>query len=481
MKTIWSDQVHTPPTRATSVTSHARNAVDGNIRILVEPSEFTLLNAGDAAMMRVEVARLRSMWPNATIQVLTDAPDRVLRYCPSAQPLLASGRHVWVADGALLPGSLYRSLPRWAKNYYLVLERHLKCRWTAAARFVLRVRLGNQPYTIDALDQFLEAASNADLVVVAGMGSVTDAFADYSSELFQSLEIAIENGAVAVMVGQGLGPISDPVILARAKAVLAGVDFISLREGLHGPSLLHELGFPANRLMVTGDDAIEFAYASRTECLGSGMGVCIRFADYAQVQAHHLERIGLTLQQAARDLNTTLVPVPVSRIPGEADTETIRQLLEESGERADEDGEIDAPLNVIERIRRCRLVVTGSYHAGVFALSMGVPVIGLASSDYYRVKFSGLAHQFGTGCEVIDLGDAEFPAHLGAAIRRCWETADEVRPGILERAAGQIALGTIAFERIYEIANRRWQEARAQTPQAFVEGLGAPTVGRSSS
>ena len=461
MKPVWSGQVHTPPNRAAAETTHAHKAVDGNIRILIEPSEFTLLNAGDAAMMRVEVARLRSMWPNATIQVLTDAPDRVLRYCPSARPLLASGRHVWVADGALLPGWLYRRLPRGFKNHYLALERYLKRRWTAAARLILRLGLSNQPHAMDTLDRFLEAVTNADLIVVAGMGSVTDAFADYSFELFQALEIAIGNGAVAVMVGQGFGPISDPAIRDRARAVLPGVEFISLREGRYGPSLLQELGFPASRLMVTGDDAIEFAYASRTESLGGGLGVNIRFADYAQVRAHHLDRIGLTLHQAAQDLNTILVPVPVSRIPGEADTETIRVLLEEFGDRADEDGEIDAPLDVIERIRRCRLVVTGSYHAGVFALSMGVPVVGLASSEYYRVKFSGLAHQFGTGCEVIDLGDADFPARLRSAIRRCWETADEVRPRLLERAARQIELGAIAFARIYEIANRRRRQARA--------------------
>ena len=30
-----------------------------------------------------------------------------------------------------------------------------------------------------------------------------------------------------------------------------------------------------------------------------------------------------------------------------------------------------------------RLVITGSYHAGVFALAQGVPVLALAKSAYY--------------------------------------------------------------------------------------------------
>ena len=60
----------------------------------------------------------------------------------------------------------------------------------------------------------------------------------------------------------------------------------------------------------------------------------------------------------------------------------------------------DAPVGTsiegtITTIARCRLVVTGSYHAALFALSMGVPAIGIATSRYYEDKFLGLADQFG--------------------------------------------------------------------------------------
>ena len=39
--------------------------------------------------------------------------------------------------------------------------------------------------------------------------------------------------------------------------------------------------------------------------------------------------------------------------------------------------------DVLTAIADCRVVVTGSYHAAVFALSMGVPAVGLAASRYY--------------------------------------------------------------------------------------------------
>ena len=46
-----------------------------NVRILVEPSDYVLRNAGDMAMLHVAVTRLSSLWPAASIQVLSDTPD----------------------------------------------------------------------------------------------------------------------------------------------------------------------------------------------------------------------------------------------------------------------------------------------------------------------------------------------------------------------------------------------------------------------
>ena len=44
-------------------------------------------NMGDVAMLQAAVDRLRALWPEATIEVLTDSPFNLARYCPGAQPL----------------------------------------------------------------------------------------------------------------------------------------------------------------------------------------------------------------------------------------------------------------------------------------------------------------------------------------------------------------------------------------------------------
>ena len=42
----------------------------------------------------------------------------------------------------------------------------------------------------------------------------------------------------------------------------------------------------------------------------------------------------------------------------------------------------------------CRAIVTGSYHAAVFSLALGVPAVCLTKSPYYHAKFGGLPALF---------------------------------------------------------------------------------------
>jgi colanic acid/amylovoran biosynthesis protein len=111
-------------------------------------------------------------------------------------------------------------------------------------------------------------------------------------------------------------------------------------------------------------------------------------------------------------------------------------------------------LDVIERIKNCRTVVVGSYHAAVFALAMGIPALCLANSPYYRDKFLGLAQQFGEGCRVVFLNDPNFAANLAAEISWGWQHADVLRPGLLAAAQKQVALSGVAYRRIYDLFDK---------------------------
>ena len=152
-----------------------------------------------------------------------------------------------------------------------------------------------------------------------------------------------------------------------------------------------------------------------------------------------------------------MVALPISHSAHELDDRIIRQAL--AGYEDIQNGwrRFDTPLEIIKKTGRCRLVVAGTFHTAVFALAQGIPAVGLVKSTHYMNKFSGLVDQFGAGCDVVCLDDERLGEKLADAIDRAWESAEQVRPQLLEAAIQQIELGRLAYQEIYELVepNRR--------------------------
>jgi colanic acid/amylovoran biosynthesis protein len=280
-------------------------------------------------------------------------------------------------------------------------------------------------------------------VVVSGRGGTADAFRDDGLRLLEMLRLAGDLGATTAMVGQGLGPAEDRELLARAADVLPRVDLIAVRDRVTSLALLERAGVDPDRVVVTGDDALAAAYALRPEAArAGGLGVGLRVADYSELGDDVVERVRRALGEAAERHGTELHAVPISLYPHEADADAIAALGGESGT------EVETPRAAIERAGACRVVVTGSYHAAVFALAQGVPVVGLASSAYYSAKLNGIAELFPGGCTVVPLSGDGLEQRIAAAIDASWAGAESVRPDLLAAAQRQIAAAEGAYERL---------------------------------
>jgi colanic acid/amylovoran biosynthesis protein len=308
---------------------------------------------------------------------------------------------------------------------------------------------------VDASDAsaFLAAIHKADLMVVNGAGILTDAFLDNALGILATLGLAIRRGIPTAMFGQGIGPIGDPELRQRAKEVLPHVGLIGVREELQSLPLLESLGVLRSHVSVTGDDAVELGFrASRLVPARRpvpAIGVNLRVAPYADVSRELIGVLRTAFEAATRTHRARMLPVPIARHGGKMDIETLRELLPGS---PDEDGgaSLDTPQRVIERIGECHMMVTGSYHGAVFALAQGIPVVALAKSPYYLSKMEGLAHQFGTGCEVVDLhgAPAELTARVQAAIDRAWRDAGRIRGQLRAAAVDQIERGRATYRRL---------------------------------
>ena len=287
-------------------------------------------------------------------------------------------------------------------------------------------------------------------MLAIGGGYLTDIDRFQTERTLDLLEYATNHRIPTAMVGQGIGPIHDPGVLEHAARVLPRVDFIALREGLRGPELLHSLGVPPERVVVTGDDAVELGYSTRRRDLGTDIGVCLRVAEYSPVGDEMQKVLGRVIRGVAAESGAGLVPLIVSEHDSE-DRRSTMPLLAGFPDVVPPLGRFASARSLSRRIGRCRIIVTGAYHVAVFALSQGIPVVGLSTSRYYDDKFEGLAAMFDAGLELVRLDGEDFDDRLRGAMRSTWLRAPELRAGLLGRAVNQIEASRAAFDRAAQL------------------------------
>jgi polysaccharide pyruvyl transferase WcaK-like protein len=415
------------------------------MRIVVDNSSYHLLNLGDAAMLQVAVRRLQRTFPHAQIQVVTDAPDLLKLYCPGTQPLSARGTWHWSWMPMITPGCL----PDPVYHRLLRVGERVRDHWPDAMSQWLQIRAREgQAGDCDAIEAYVDAVTNADLVIATGGGYITDAFPHQTRCVLGTLRMARRAGVPTAIFGQGIGPLNDWMLRKLARDEFAGAGVLSLREKLAGPALLKDMGIGMERITVTGDDAIELAWHERPAELGSDIGVNLRVSGYSEASQRDMEIIRAVLTDTAGRLGAGLVPVPISRYPDEKDLEISLKLI---GPDAGQWTEPLFPADSARLAGRCRVVVTGSYHAAVFALSQGASVVAVAKSRYYVDKMAGIAEQFGTGCEVVRADDPAFSRALSQAIQRTWARAEEVRETLLARAEAQIEASRAAHAKVADL------------------------------
>jgi polysaccharide pyruvyl transferase WcaK-like protein len=407
------------------------------VKIVLEQGGYAFRNLGDLAMLQVAIERLRSLWPDAQISVLTSEPQRLKAACPGTHPLPLRGR-----DLACGPYSLLGRLKRFSGDLErrLVQELHP---WSYPL-LSLKLRLRESEDRLHDMRQYVSAIREADLVVATGGGYLTDAFPDMVRGVCATLRLAQVLGKPTALFSQGVGPLARPELRRVAGSVLRRADLVALREGIAGPPLLRDIGRPAGRAIhVTGDDAVSLARRATSDSTGEALGINLRLAPYAGMGPDDLAGVRTILAGFGRSRGVRFQPLPISFFEEENDARVIRRLLDGIQESDGGTG-IRSPEHLADATARCRLVITGSYHAGVFALAQGVPVIPLVQSPYYLAKFRGLAAQFGEGCRPVLLHETS-PASLGRTIDELWHRSDELRDGLLRRADEQIALSAGAY------------------------------------
>lgn len=434
-----------PLTAEITVTSKSEPPC-GRPRIWMFPCTPTCLNMGDVAMLQVAVSRLRALWPSVGIAIPTDDGARLRRYCGEVTPLAYGD---WFSDRYFL-GRVHRFLPAELSGRLVQLKLRIRRRNPGIEERAIRLRMRIRGFDQRAFDVWAQAARSADALVVSGAGGIMDTFPGFTAGALRSLEFAILRGKPTALFSHGFGPLRSPDLLARAKAVLPRVDLIALRERRFGVPFLTDLGVDTDRVVVTGDDAIEIAYEGRSDHPGDGIGLNIRAAPSAAVKDDIVDVLRPAVHRFARQQGCPLVPLPIA-LQQRLDAANIDNLVRGYQQINPFPETQDTPAGVIKQVSRCRIVVTGAYHAAVFALAQGIPAVALARSPYFLDKFRGLRDIFDGGCEVVLLEPDNLDERLYKAMTAAWESADRLRAPLRNAASTQIEASQAAYRRFAEI------------------------------
>jgi polysaccharide pyruvyl transferase WcaK-like protein len=437
------------------------------VSVVVVPCNTRCLNMGDVAMLQVAVTRLRTLWPDEELRIFTSDAEALARYCPDVTPVMLPDQPGWCTD-RYLAGRLHSWLPERLSDRLADAVVRTGCRAPSVREHLLRLRSTVRAPERRTLAAFIDTIAHARLVVVGGAGGVADHFGDYSNLVLLALQCARRRGIPTAIMSHGFGPLTAPHLRAKAAAVLPKVDTIALREARSSQPLLISLGVGLDRVVTTGDDAIELAYVERPAALGRAVGINLRLARAAGATERDIEPVREGLRRFLDVCPAPLAGLPIAR-QRELDVSAIRLMFDglnghanhanghagDGASDADAGEDLDTPLKVIRRTGLCRIVVTGAYHAAVFALAQGVPAVCLARTRYFHEKFLGLADQFGAGCHLVSLDDEDLPGQLARTMTLAWNEAPAVRATLWRAAARQIAQGYAAYQRLPTLARAR--------------------------
>ena len=400
------------------------------LRILIDHGQYDHLNIGDVAMLQACAARLYDEWPGAEIMVLTNSPGRLGEYCPGATAV--SLAYAQVPAIGRLPRPVRSASERLAKAVALFPGDALPSKPSPA----------RQPRTV------VQAVRAADLVVASGGGYITDVWSRHAIGVLRVLHLAQRLGKPTAMFGQGLGPITQRALRAKARVVFPRLAVLGLRERELSEGLALELGAKPAAVTVTGDDALA-VIPDKGLADGQALGVNLRVAGYSRVDSSDARAISSLLQNSARDLGAPIELLPVSRQPADSDVAAVDSLIT-AGRADDSPGELPATEALAASAAKCRAIVTGSYHAAVFGLAQGVPAICLTKSAYYDAKFAGLKALFPTACSVLPVGESDFAARYTEAIACAWHLPRSAREAALHSAISQRESGRKAYTHLRE-------------------------------
>ena len=421
-----------------------------SMQVLIDHGSYGLGNLGDLAMLQVAVNRIYQHFPDAKLYIFTSSPEKLAKYFPSAIPVLPQLKNEWI-NSPFIPIPRRFLTDPWKKRLSY-LEVAIKTKIPRITNFLIHL-IDRQGHSEDRKNiDYFSIIQHSDMVIISGGGFITDYFKNHADAILDTLQLAQKLGKPTAMFSQGIGPLENQTLIRKAKRIFPGLKILGLRENLISLDFGNNFNVPQDRIFVTGDDSIELAINQAANHVErKNIGLNIRQAYYAGNFQHFIPEIGRLIEEIAYSHHASIIPVPVQTNQVNSDLSSIHEMCAIEESEFKQAKQIKSPDDLVRQINRCKVVVTGSYHAAVFALALGIPVVALAGSDYYAAKFTGLADQFGLGCQIIQFGSTNLLPELKEAIENGIQSQEGIESKLIEKAIQQVELSKNAWTRFFKM------------------------------
>ena len=372
------------------------------VMLVADVGGLTDFHAGDEAILTARLAWIRKAFPGMRPLLLSEDPAYTAKkhQCGAVQ------------EPQLPPGFE-------EKQWFFRVHRHAP---SLAREHLLRQMPGARAT--------LQALRECGLLYICGGGNLRSA---YRRLLWLRSLLAMHAQAhhiPVVVTGVQIGPDLAPDERRVLSQWMPRCAIVGMRDDGASWRLARELGIPDDRLIMTGDDALDLeARPPSTDVKRitdrPAIGLSLHQQDNSVSRPEFLSQLTQVLkpwlQACASDV--VFLPHRYSVKPERDDVRLARELIQALGgsmtchDAADTDGDEQ----VLKHLTgKCQFLLTTQFHAAVFAMSQGIPVCAIAQDGYTAEKLNGLFKYLGLETRALNWRAPD----LGAKIQAAWLERD---------------------------------------------------------
>ena len=405
-------------------------------------------NMGDEAMLAANIETLKNLLSNEYELI-------VLSYHPEVTSQLhkVTAKHDF---GRLMTYKIKNNYKNRFSirmiNVLSLLLMSLKLVWNAK-----RNRKGKSLKFLDPIEkEFLLTLSNCEALLLVGGGNLNDIWVlgGLVARSFTSF-LAKVLGKPVFLGAQTVGPLNKRWTRLVARKFLEKVDVITLREGF-SKKVIDEIGVKHDIAKVVPDDAFNITPINKKDALDI---LLTEGVDINKIREGGQKIIAITtrawwerddknipLKVSLEDIIKFLtrqdknyiifVPTSFYKVPGDDDAKTSKEIITKVGISGNANLKILSGKynwSQLKGILGLTDVSIGtSYHSVVFAVSMGVPTLGLYIDEYYRLKIGGFFDLIGFEDLAVDVRNLN-KEELISILENFLEREDILKRGLIKK------------------------------------------------